>query len=153
MHSPGIQYCNTLCIRARIIVDGHGPAIETLPGLYLNKLAGRYEYLLRALGIMFTGGRTSRCSAKGAKRAVVAAAAAAGGRRYTLVIVGSESRVIALDNEADRCSSPILRSFSAYASVIRRRRCRRECHRVDETTRGYDDDDDDETQRFFSRPL
>jgi len=48
MHSPGIQYCNTFCIRARIIVDGHSPAIETLPGLYLNKLVGRYEYLFRA---------------------------------------------------------------------------------------------------------
>lgn len=48
MHSPGIQYCNILCIRARIIVDGRGPAIETLPELYLNKLAGRYEYLLCA---------------------------------------------------------------------------------------------------------
>jgi len=48
MHSPGIQYCNTLCIRARIIVDGRGTAIETLPGLYLNKLVGRYEYLLCA---------------------------------------------------------------------------------------------------------
>lgn len=91
MHSPGIQYCNTFCIRARIIVDGRSPAIETLPGLYLNKLVGRYEYRLHA-ALCSTGGRTSRVPRKGCAE-----------RRYLPVIVGSESPVIALDDEANRC--------------------------------------------------
>lgn len=57
---------HTWYARVRIIVDVRGLAIETLPGLYLNRFAGRYERLLYTALCSLDGGRGT--SAKGRRR-------------------------------------------------------------------------------------
>lgn len=78
-------------------------------------------------GIMFTGGRQAGVQ-RGKREGREGAAEEAAGRRYSraLVIVGSESRVIALDKQVDRCNSVVRHSRRlrrlCHASAKRRRR-------------------------------
>lgn len=91
MHSPGIQYCNTFCIRARIIVDGRSPG-DWNTTRAISQQVGRVLWIPAPRSIMFPVVEQVGFRGKGAREEDT--------RSWSL---DQNSRVIAFDDEANRC--------------------------------------------------